>query len=151
MGTIKTFNAKLHVDPNVSPKFFKARTVPYAIKGSIEEELDRWEREGIVEKVTHSEWATPLVAVPKPGPKAEDLFATLACGKKFTKFDLSESYLQLKLDADSQQLCVINTHRGLYKLLRMPFGIASAPALFQRVMDTILQGVPSTMCYIDDI
>ena len=67
LGTIKTFNAKLHVDPNVSPKFFKACTVPYAIKGAIEEELGRWEQEGIVEKVTHSEWATPLVAIPKPG------------------------------------------------------------------------------------
>ena len=86
-----------------------------------------------------------------PLPKAEDLFATLAGGKNFTKLDLSEAYLQLELDADSQQYCVINTLRGLYKLLRMPFGKASPPALFQRVMDTILQGVPSTMCYIDDI
>ena len=63
MGTINTFNAKLYVDPNVPPRFFKACTVPYAMKGAIEEELDRWEREGIVEKVTHSEWATPLPSI----------------------------------------------------------------------------------------
>ena len=43
-----------------------------------------------------------------PLPKTEDLFATLAGGTKFTKLDLSEAYLQLELDPDSQQYCVIN-------------------------------------------
>ncbi len=34
---------------------------------------------------------------------------------------------------------------------RLPFGIASAPAIFQRLMENILQGIPSVVCYIDDI
>lgn len=46
------------------PKFFKPRTVPYAMRSGIEDELDRMEREGILERVTHSMWATPIVAVP---------------------------------------------------------------------------------------
>ena len=33
----------------------------------------------------------------------------------------------------------------------LPFGIASAPALFQRTMDTILAGIPRVICYVDDI
>lgn len=175
LGTIKSFCAKLNVDPEACPKFFKARTVPYALKSAIEDELDRLEGEGIVEKVTHSEWATPIVAVPKPDgrvrlcgdfkvtvnqslsieqyplPKVEDLFATLAGGKKFTKLDLTQAYLQFELEPESQKYCTINTHRGLYQFKRLPFGIASAPALFQKVMDTILQGAPGAMCYIDDI
>jgi len=141
------------------------------MKGAIEDKLDRWERNRIVEKVTLSKWATPLVVVPKSGgrvrlcsdfkvtldpalmidqypqPKAEDLFATLAGGKMFTKLVLSEAYLQLELDPDSQKYSVINTHQSLYRFLRLQSGLASAPALFQRVMDTILQGIPSTMLY----
>ena len=45
----------------------------------------------------------------------------------------------------------INTHRGLYQYTRLPFGVASALAIFQQVMDTILQGIPHVLCYLDDI
>ena len=89
------------------PKFCKSRSVPFSIKQAIEEELDKLEKAGILEKVTYSEWAAPIVAVPKkdgkiricgdykvtvnqalevdiyPLPKPEDLFATLAGGKRF--------------------------------------------------------------------
>ena len=40
---------------------------------------------------------------------------------------------------------------GLYQYTRLPFGVASVPAMFQRAMDIILQGIPSVVGYIDDI
>ena len=86
-----------------------------------------------------------------PLPRPEDLFATLAGGKKFTTLDLSHAYNQLTLDPKSQKYVVVNTHRGLYRYKRLPFGIASAPAQFQRVMDQILQGMNHVTCYLDDI
>ena len=43
---------------------------------------------------------------------------------------------------------VVNTHRGLFHYNRLPFGIASAPAIFQRVMEGLLKGIP---VYLDDI
>ena len=55
------------------------------------------------------------------------------------------------LDDESRPYVTINTHRGLYRYTRLPYGIASAPAIFQRVMDTILQGLPGVIYYIDDI
>ena len=51
--------------PNSVPKFCKSRSVPFSIKQAIEEELDKLEEAGILEKVTYSEWAAPIVAVPK--------------------------------------------------------------------------------------
>eukprot|EP00731_Ephydatia_muelleri_P022229 Em0014g820a len=86
-----------------------------------------------------------------PLPVPEELFATLAGGKQFTKLDLSNAYQQLLLDNDSRKMCTINTHRGLYQYTRLPFGIASAPAIFQKLMDSVLQGMSRTVCYIDDI
>ena len=143
LGTIKSFQAELRVEPQDRPKFFKARPVTYALRLPIEEELDRLEREGIIDKVTHSEWATPVVAVPKPDgrvrlcgdfkvtvnpslsvdqyplPKVDDLLATLAGGKQFTKLDLTQAYLQLALHQDSKEYCTINTYRGIYRFNRL--------------------------------
>ena len=45
----------------------------------------------------------------------------------------------------------VNTHKGLYRYTRIPFGVVSAPALFQKTMNVILQGMKHVMCYIDDI
>ncbi len=71
-------------------------------------------------------------------PQPEDIFATLAGGQKFTKLDLTHAFNQLTLDPESLKYLVVNTHQGLYRYLRLPFGIASAPTLFQRVIDQIL-------------
>ncbi len=38
---MKGLEANIEVDPNASPKYCKARTVPYSIRGSVEEELKR--------------------------------------------------------------------------------------------------------------
>ena len=69
----------------------------------------------------------------------------------FTKLDLSQAYLQLRLDEKSATYVTINTHQGLYRCNRLPFGVASSPALFQKLMDTVLRGIPRVICYIDDI
>ena len=72
-------------------------------------------------------------------------------GKIFTKLDLSQAYQKLKLDAESQRYLVINTHKGLFRYTGLPFGISSAPGIFQKAMETLLQGIPHVTVYIDDI
>ena len=130
---------------------------------------------GVIEKVNYSDWAAPIVPVPKPDgsiricgdykvtinpsllvdqfsvPKTEDLFSTLAGGKKFSKLDLSQAYQQVLLEPDSRKYVTINTHKGLYRYNRLPYGVASAPAVFQQIMEKLLQGLPKVVVYIDDI
>ena len=48
-----------------------------------------------------------------------------------SKLDISNAYLQLPLHETSQQYVTIHTHKGLFKYNRFPFGVASAPAIFQ--------------------
>ena len=62
-----------------------------------------------------------------------------------------KSKTQLLLDEESRELVTINTHRGLYRYRRLPFGVASSPALFQKVMEQILQSLGKTVCIQDDI
>ena len=79
------------------------------------------------------------------------ILASLAGGERFTKLDLSKAYLQVQLDEASRKFMVINTHKGLFQYTRMPFGVSSAPSMFQRIMDSVLQGIPKVIVYIDDI
>ena len=175
LGTINPFQASLSVKADARPKFFKPRSVPFALREHVNRELERLEGEGVIEKTPYSEWAAPIVAVPKrdgrlrlcgdykvtvnpvldveqyPLPKPEDIFATLSGGEKFTTLDLSHAYNQVVLDQDSRKYVTINTPKGLYRYTRLSFGIASAPAIFQRIMDTILQGIPGVSVYIDDV
>ena len=48
-------------------------------------------------------------------------------------------------------MVTINTHKGLYRFTRLPFGVASAPAIFQKLMESVLLGIPRVFCYIEDI
>ena len=63
-------------------------------------------------------------------PKVDDFLASLAGGKSFTKLDLAHTYQQLVLDEESSKLTTVNTHRGLFRYKRLPFGISAAPVIF---------------------
>ncbi|XP_053389515.1 uncharacterized protein LOC128552493 [Mercenaria mercenaria] len=65
LGKMKNFKAKLKLKPESTPKFVKARSVPFAMKPRTEEELGRLIKDGVLEKVETSEWVTPIVPVPK--------------------------------------------------------------------------------------
>jgi hypothetical protein len=175
LGTLKGFQAKIHTDPNVPPKFCKARPIPYAYREKVEIELNRLLELGIIESIQFSDWAAPIVPVLKsdrniricgdysltvnkaskleryPIPKLDDLLTTLAGGENFSKLDLSQAYQQVELEESSKQYCVINTHKGLFKYNRLPFGVSSAPAIFQRVMENLLLGMANLAVYFDDI
>ena len=175
VGKLRDLKAHLTLEDGAQPKFLKARNVPYSVRPKIEKELDRLQAEGVVEPIPHSEWATPIVPVVKkngdiricgdyrvtvnqvlkvdqyPMPKIDDIFANLSGGKKFTKIDLTQAYHQMELDDVSKPLLVINTHKGLYRYNRLVCGIASAPAIWQRAIEQVLQGIPFTQCVLDDI
>ena len=65
LGTLRGMEAKLHVEAEAQPLFFRARTVPFALRQKVEQELERLEQEGVVEPVTFSDWAAPIVPVMK--------------------------------------------------------------------------------------
>ena len=62
---LKGVTAKLHVDKKITPRFYKAKPVLYAFRSKVSAEIERLEAQGIIEHVTHSDWATSVVPVVK--------------------------------------------------------------------------------------
>ena len=62
---VKGITARLEVQEGTTPIFHKPRSVPYALCETIEKDLNRLEMLGVIEKVPHSQWAAPIVPVPK--------------------------------------------------------------------------------------
>ena len=69
LGTLVGFKAKIYVDPTAKPKFHRARSVPYALREMVDQELQRLQQEGTCEPVEMSEWAAPIVTVLKQDKK----------------------------------------------------------------------------------
>lgn len=165
----------LHVCSNAAP-CFQAPFCSVHHKGSHWAEFDRLETEGILETVPPSKWAAPIVAVPKkdgtfqicrdckvtvnqdldvyqyPLPKPEELLTSLPEGQQFSKLDLRSPTSRscwMKIPRSTQPSISTNVCINIRTCL--PFGIVSAPALFQKTMDTILKGMPHVICYLYDI
>ncbi|UYV66738.1 K02A2.6-like [Cordylochernes scorpioides] len=157
------------------PTFLRARTLPYAIRPKVEEALRKMEEQGILTPVEFTRFATPIVPVLKrdgsiricgdyrstvntivesdtfPVPAAADLQVNLAGGKVFSKLDLKDAYQQLVVDEETAELLAINTHKGLFKVNHLPFGVSCAPGIFQRRMESLIAKIPGVVVYLDDI
>lgn len=175
LGTLKGVKATINVVPGAVPRYFRPRQIPFAMRPKVEAEINRLIKEQIITPVKHSDWACPVVPIVKsdgsirlcgdykltvnrvslleqyPIPKIEDLFTALSGGQQFSKLDMSHAYAQIQLDEDSKKYLTVNTHKGLFTYNRLPYGVSSAPAVFQRTMEDLLQGIPMVAIYLDDI
>ena len=138
-------------------------------------EIDRLAKRAIIEPVEFSDWAAPIVPVVKtdgsiricgdykatvnqaakldkyPLPWNDDIYASLEGGKILSKLDLVYAYQQVHLAGTSKNFTTINTSKALYQKKHLPFGVSSAPAVFQRMMEGLLQGISKVSVYLDDI
>ncbi|KAA3675726.1 uncharacterized protein DEA37_0006214 [Paragonimus westermani] len=175
LGLCTKAKGVFYLKPGSTPVFRPKRPVPFSATTTINAELDRLEQAGVLQRVSYSTWAAPIVVVRKanggvrlcgdfstglnnalethqyPLPIPEDLFARLNGGTVFSKIDLSDAYLQVEVEDKCKELLTINTHRGLYQYNRLPFGVKCAPAIFQQIMDIMLSDIPYAMAYMDDI
>lgn len=175
LGCITEEKAELFLKADARPKFLKARSVPFALVPAVEKELDKMQSMGVITPLATCEYATPVVPVVKkdgnirlcgdykttvnpmldtdryPLPRVEEIFAALSGGQEFSKIDLNRAYQQVVLAEPARRLLAINTTKGLFAVNRLPFGVSSAPGIFQRIMDTMLKDLKGVACYLDDI
>ena len=152
-----------------------ARRVPVPLQDRVQKELDRMEKQGVIERITEpTDWCAPMVVVAKKNndvricvdlkglnkyikreqfmlPTFEDIAPKLAGSAIFSKLDAASGYWQLPLDPDSAKLTTFITPNGRYCFRRLPFGICSASEIFQREMNSILVGIDGVVAYQDDV
>ena len=78
-------------------------------------------------------------------------YSNIGGSQVFSVLDAESEFHQVPLDIESRHYKTFTTHRGLYRLKRLPFGVACAPEIFQRVVDDMLQGLDGVIVYIDEI
>lgn len=91
IGKLKGMKGKLTIQDGARPKLCKAREVAYTLRLRVEEELDRLQKEGVISPAKFSEWATPIVPIPKANGKVRicgDYKVTLNCAMKIEQYPL---------------------------------------------------------------
>lgn len=166
---------KIVISENSIPIVVPSRKVPFAVQDKLKLELDRMVKMGVITKVTEpTDWVSPLVIIHKkngalricldPGnlnsaikrshytlPTFEEITSKLSGAKYFSVLDAVSAFWQLELDPPSSYLCTFSTPFGRYRFLRVPYGITSAPELFQRVVAEMLEDIPNAENFFDDI
>ena len=69
----------------------------------------------------------------------------------FSLLDAASGYYQLKIHPESQHLLTFSSPIGHFCYKRLPFGISSAPEVYQKIMGEILSGLNGVLCYLDDV
>ena len=167
---------KIDIDPDAKPyAIFTPRRVPYPLQDKVKQELSKMETLGVISKVEDStEWCAGMVAVPKksggiricvdlkplnesvkrqphPLPTVESILSQLSGAKIFSKLDANSGFWQIPLSPESRPLTTFLTPFGRYHFNKLPFGLSSAPELFQKRMGKLLEGLDGVVCLIDDV
>ena len=158
-----------------SPMKQHFRRVPFMHCEKISQMIDDILEKGIIQP-SSSPWVSSIVLVPKkdgqlrfcvdyrklnsvtkkdqyPLPHIEDILDTLGGMHYFSTLDLASGCWQIEMSEEVHQKSVFVTHCSLHEFVRMPFGLCNAPAMFQRLMEFVLDGMLWKNCflYIDDV
>lgn len=152
---------------------------PYRVapkeREAIQDQVAKMLKDDVIQP-SRSPWASPVVLVKKkdgtlrfcvdyrklnqvtkkdvyPLPRIDDSLDRLRNARYFSSMDLKSGYWQIEVDERDREKTAFVTPDGLYEFKVLPFGLCSAPATFQRLMDTVLSGLKWKTClvYLDDV
>ena len=84
-------------------------------------------------------------------PKIDEIYARLKGSKIYSTFDMRSGYYHLVLCEESRPKTAFISSFGKWEFKRCPFGLAQAPAYFQRLVNEVLSGLTFASGYLDDI
>lgn len=151
------------------------RRIPWHLRTEVDTIIEEMKEQGVIEE-SQSPWVSPAVLVKKkdgtirfcvdyrrlndvtkknsyPLPRIDDILDQLAGNVWFTTLDLKSGYWQVRLSSAAKEKAAFSIGRGLWQFTVMPFGLCNAPATFERLMEKVLHGLISKICfvYLDDV
>ena len=155
------------------------RRMPFMVREEVARQLKLMQQDGVIQP-SNSPWSSPVVIVRKkdgghrfcvhyralnsvtradtfPLPRIDDLLDQLGGACYFSTLDLASGFWQIRMDPQAREKTAFVTPHGLYEFLVMPFGLTNAPAVFQRLMQKVLNGLNPdggkqfVAAYLDDI
>ena len=170
----------ISIEPGTEPINTRPYRLPEAQKEEVRRQVQKLLQEGIIEE-SSSAWNSPILVVPKKAgvsgqpkfrlvvnyrklnaktlenayslPDITEILDQLGQAKYFSCLDLAMGYHQIDMDPKDIDKTGFSTKEGRWAYRRMPFSLKTAPATFQRVMNTALSGLTGTRCFVflDDI
>ena len=165
----------IRVDETITPVVHPPRKIPIVLKDRVKSELDRMEEIGVIVKQHEpTKWVNSMVTVQKPNGKlricidprdlnkatlrehyplrtVEEVISQMPNAKIFSKLDATSGFWQLRLDEPSSKLCTFIIPYGRHRVVRLPFGIKSAPEVFQKIISQMVSDIEGAEAIIDDI
>ena len=169
------FQHTIQLKADAVPVIHASRRVAATLREPLKKELSRMEKLGVIHKVDHpTEWVNSMVITEKPNgdlricldpkglnrnilrehyplSKKEEIFAEMCGAKWFSKLDASQAFWQIKLCDKSKDYTTLNTPFGRWAYDRLPYGVCSAPEVFHKVMEQMMENINGVRVYMDDI
>ena len=171
LTSLQDFSIDTGNSPPIAQNPYRA---PVKLIDKIDAEIDQLLEEDIIEP-SHSLWASPMIAVPKPNgavrlctdlrkvnavtqtlpfsmPTTDEIVDVIGQSKVISKLDLTKGFLQVRMKVFYKEKTTFICHRGKFQYKTMPFGVNNAPAVFQGIADEALKDCRDcSRTYIDDI
>jgi hypothetical protein len=178
VGEAKVPEVEILVDSNVKASYQRNYPMSEDEKLTIEQEVEKMLENGVIEPVeptsTQKGWNSPVLLVKKknganrfcidfrklnaatfkdnaPLPRITELVEGAAKASVFSKLDLASGYWQIPVEKGSRAYLAFESTRRQYQFKVMPFGISNAPAIFQRMINRLVEDIEGVSAYIDDI
>ena len=175
MGRTDLVEHTIPLEPGTDPIRQPPRRLGPEKDKEVESQITKLVQQGLVEP-TDSAWSSPVVLVRKkdqswrlcvdyrrlnsvtkrdafPLPRIDDSLDSLSGSVFFSTLDLLSGYWQVPLDTEAQERSAFVTRGGLWRWKVLPFGLTSAPATFERLMEQVLKGLQwkTLLLYLDDV
>ena len=174
----KTDLVKFHIEvpKGTAPVRAKLRPLNPAQEKDLDRQLKAWTEAEVIEP-SMSPWASALVPVKKknsdklrwcidfrnlnhytvkdayPLASIEGNLHKLSGATVFSTLDSAGAFHNIVIDEESRNYTAFVTPQGQFRFVRVPFGLANAPAAYSRLVQMALDRLPPgfALGYIDDI